>query len=106
MGFDFEIHFNLGSENRVADALSRVMDFNTISMVTNSNMVELPEEVLGDDQLKAGWCYQISLLEFYFSWRNFMLLLGGTFWGDQNIQEESHGLPLEWHEVGHRQIHY
>ncbi|XP_027367955.1 uncharacterized protein LOC113873822 [Abrus precatorius] len=53
MGFDFEIQYKQGLENKAVVALSRVMSYNTISMVTNADLVDLAEEVLGDEVLKG-----------------------------------------------------
>lgn len=52
MGYDFEIHYKEGKENRVADALSRVVTTQAISMVCNEELNTVAEEIGQDQQLQ------------------------------------------------------
>lgn len=53
MGYDFEIQYKPGADNRVADALSRVMTYSSISVITNSDLIELAEELVRDEKLRG-----------------------------------------------------
>ncbi|WVZ15409.1 hypothetical protein V8G54_012975 [Vigna mungo] len=53
MGYDFEIQYKPGADNRVADALSRVMTYSSISVITNSDLIELAEELARDEKLRG-----------------------------------------------------
>ena len=53
IGFDFEIKYKPGCENRVADALSRKMIFAAISLVHFSDLDDWWEEIQADDKLRT-----------------------------------------------------
>ena len=53
IGFDFEIKYKLGCENRAADSLSRKMIFAAISLVHFSDLDDWWEEIQADDKLRT-----------------------------------------------------
>ena len=53
LGFDFEIRYKAGKENRAADALSRKAYYNAISAVTFQDWEGLEQEVQQDDKLRS-----------------------------------------------------
>lgn len=50
--FDFEIQYMQGVENRASDALSSIMDYGEVAVVTSPDSQEQSEEVLKDNSLK------------------------------------------------------
>lgn len=52
MGFDFEIQYRPGCENKAADALSRQFHFMAFSVLSSSTLDDLSTEVQQDDQLR------------------------------------------------------
>ena len=52
MGFDFEIKYKAGNENRVANALSRKMKYSAISSVTFCDWTDLEDEIQANDRLR------------------------------------------------------
>ena len=53
LGFDFEIKYKAGKENRAVDALSRKLYYNAISGVTFHDWEGLEEEIQGDEKLRS-----------------------------------------------------
>jgi len=51
LGFDFEIKYKLGRENKVADALSRRMYLEAISTATFQDWTGLDDEIQRDHKL-------------------------------------------------------
>lgn len=51
LGYDFEIQYKEGRENRAADALSRVVEVQALSMVTTEELRDLEEETVADPVL-------------------------------------------------------
>ena len=51
--FDFEIKYKVGSENKVADALSRKLQYPAISLVSFGGWSELEDEVQVDPRLRG-----------------------------------------------------
>jgi hypothetical protein len=52
LGYDFEIQYKEGKENRVADALSRVVSLQAISMVSSADWSIIVEETTQDEKLQ------------------------------------------------------
>jgi len=52
MGFDFEIQYRPGCENKAADALSRQFHFMAFSVLRSSTLDDLSTEIQQDDQLR------------------------------------------------------
>ncbi|GAU29071.1 hypothetical protein TSUD_278270 [Trifolium subterraneum] len=52
IGFNFEVKYKPGRENNVVDALSRQMQYATISMIQCEAWEGLEEEIQGDEKLK------------------------------------------------------
>ena len=53
LGFDFEIEYKAGSENRVADPLSRKLQYSVVSSVSFGDWSELADEVQADPRLQG-----------------------------------------------------
>lgn len=52
MGFDFEIKYKSGIENKAADALSRKLQFSALSTVQFVEWDDLEEEISRDEKLR------------------------------------------------------
>ena len=96
LGFDFEIRYKAGKENRAADALFRKMYYNAISSVTFQEWEGLQEKVQGDNKLKT---IMQSLLHGEDSLEGFQLKGGRLYYKEKLvIPKGSPRIPLILHE--------
>lgn len=100
LGFDFEIKYKPGTENKAADALSRKLQFSTLSTVQFFEWDDLEEEISKDEKLRK---IVQDLLVDSEAYKGYTLNKGRLYYKDRLvIPKDSQKIPLilkEFHDV-------